>query len=68
MVRLPAEHPLRAAGSLAARNAANAHDKTRDLFYDAVPIPTGYALIARDPTNAATAIQAAESLYQELGA
>jgi hypothetical protein len=68
MVRLPADHPLRASGSHAARTAANACPETKNLFSDAIPVPTGFALIARDPTSAAAAIAAADVLQKELKA
>lgn len=68
MVRLPSDHVLRTAGSLAARNAANACGQTRNLIRDAIPVPTGFALLARDIPSAALAAQAAEALCKHLGA
>lgn len=68
MVRLPPDHELRTAGSLAARNAANACNETRDLFRDAMPVSTGFALLARDTPSAALAASASEALREHLRA
>lgn len=68
MVRLPPDHSLRTAGSLAVRNAANACSETRDFFREAILVPTGFALLTRDMPSAALDADAHKALCKHLGA
>lgn len=52
----------------AARNAANACSETRNFFRDAILVPTGFALLARDMPSVALAARASEALCKHFRA